>query len=244
MTLSRFVRVYIYQPLSIPLTRFASEKGYGKWATMTVSVFLPAFLSMLVIGAWHGPNWTYVLFGAMQGAYIIIDELHTAFTRKRRRKKPDTSAAVFCYGLLTLLAFAAAAVPFRSETIQDAFRIFGGMAGLHGLGLRSDFWAPGGNGVLLPGLSLAYGVLNYTMFGLSDRDYFTIRNEWYRDERGMRTGFAGNYTSHTIGLSHQFNDVMMLRPEIGYYRNWDNFAFDNGTKHGVWIYGFDFTYRF
>ena len=31
MTLSRFVRVYIYQPLSIPLTRFASEKGYGKW---------------------------------------------------------------------------------------------------------------------------------------------------------------------------------------------------------------------
>jgi alginate O-acetyltransferase complex protein AlgI len=160
MTLSRFVRVYIYQPLSIPLTRFASEKGYGKWTTMAVSVFLPAFLAMLVIGAWHGPNWTYVLFGAMQGAFIITDELHTALTRKRRRKKPDTPAAVFCYGLLTLLAFASAAVPFRSETIGDALGIFGGMAGLHGLGLAhtwSDFWVAGGNGALL--LMIILGLL-------------------------------------------------------------------------------------
>jgi len=152
MTLSRFVRVYIYQPLSIPLTRFASEKGYGKWTTMTISVFLPAFLSMLVIGAWHGPNWTYVLFGAMQGAFIITDELHTALTRKRRRKKPDTPAAVFCYGLLTLLAFASAGIPFRSETPKDTFRIFKGMAGLHGLGFTqnwSTFFAPNGNGMML-----------------------------------------------------------------------------------------------
>src|SRR5271156_2852236 len=160
MTLSRFVRVYIYQPLSIPLTRFASEKGYGKWTTMTVSVFLPAFLSMLVIGTWHGPNWTYVLFGAMQGGFIITDELHTALTRKRRRKKPDGPAAVTCYSLLTLLAFASAAVPFRSETIKDTFRIFGGMAGLHGLGLThnwSDFWALNGNGVML--FIIALGLL-------------------------------------------------------------------------------------
>lgn len=160
MTLSRFVRVYIYQPLSIPLTRLAAERGYGKWTTMTIAVFLPAFLSMLIIGAWHGPNWTYVLFGAMQGAYIIVDEVHTALTRKRRRKKPDTRFAVFCYGLLTLLAFAAAAVPFRSETLTDAFRIFGGMAGLRGPGLAHNwpaFWSPTGNGMML--LMIILGLL-------------------------------------------------------------------------------------
>jgi hypothetical protein len=72
----------------------------------------------------------------------------------------------------------------------------------------------------------------------------TVRNEWWKDERGMRSGFAGNYTSHTIGLSHQFNDVLMLRPEIGYYRNWNQPAFDLGTKQGIWIYGFDVTWRF
>ena len=163
MTLSRFVRVYVYQPLSIPLTRFASDQDYGKWATMAISVFLPAFLAMLIIGAWHGPNWTFLLFGAMQGAYIVTNEIYNALTRKKRRKKADSRGALFCYGLLTLVTFVIAEVPFRSETIGDTFRIFAGMVGLHGLGLTHDssaFFAPGGNGMMLPmviaGLLIVY----------------------------------------------------------------------------------------
>jgi alginate O-acetyltransferase complex protein AlgI len=163
MTLSRFVRVYVYQPLSIPLTRFAAEHGYGKWSTITIAVFLPAFLSMLIIGAWHGPNWTFILFGAMQGAYIVTNELYNALTRKKRRKKSDSRGAIFCYSLITFLAFALSDVPFRSETIADAFRIFGGMVGLHGLGITQNwpaFFAPNGNGMLIPmvilGLLIVY----------------------------------------------------------------------------------------
>jgi D-alanyl-lipoteichoic acid acyltransferase DltB (MBOAT superfamily) len=163
MTLSRFVRVYVYQPLSIPLTRFAAQHDYGKWATMAISVFLPAFLAMLIIGAWHGPNWTFLLFGAMQGAYIVTNEIYNALTRKKRRKKPDSRAALFGYGFITLITFVIAEVPFRSETIGDAFRFFGGMVGLHGLGLAHDwsaFFAPSGNGMMIPmviaGLLIVY----------------------------------------------------------------------------------------
>ncbi len=163
MTLSRFVRVYVYQPLSIPLTRFAFQQDYGKWTTMAISVFLPGFLSMLIIGAWHGPNWTYLIFGAMQGAYIVTNEIYNALTRKKRRKKNDSRGAIFCYSLITLLAFVVADVPFRSETVVDAVRIFRGMAGLHGLGLTqnwSAFFAPNGNGMMVPmvilGLLIVY----------------------------------------------------------------------------------------
>jgi alginate O-acetyltransferase complex protein AlgI len=205
MTLSRFVRVYIYQPLSIPLTRFASEKGYGKWTTMTVAVFLPAFLSMLVIGTWHGPNWTYVLFGAMQGAFIITGELHTALTRKRRRKNPDTPAAGICYGLLTLLAFASAEVPFRSETINDAFRIFSGMVGLHGLGLTrnwSDFWTLNGNGVLLLmiilGLFIVYLLPNTEQ--IMDKVHPALEWEKWRVVDPPRLRFIFSFTSAGIAL--------------------------------------------
>jgi hypothetical protein len=60
----------------------------------------------------------------------------------------------------------------------------------------------------------------------------------------MRSGFPGSYTSNTIGWSHQFNDVLMFRPEIGYYRNWDNPAFDLGTKQNMLLVGFDLTFRF
>jgi alginate O-acetyltransferase complex protein AlgI len=160
MTLGRFVRVYIHLPLSIPLARLAAEKGYSKWTALTVSMFLPTFLSMLIIGTWHGPSWTYVVFGAMHGTFMVTNELYNALTRKKRHKTKATRGAIFCYGLLTLLAFVTAEVPFRSETVGDAVRIFAGMAGLHGLGFTqnwSAFSAPNGSGMML--LMVTFGLL-------------------------------------------------------------------------------------
>jgi D-alanyl-lipoteichoic acid acyltransferase DltB (MBOAT superfamily) len=167
MTLGRFVRTYIYQPLSVPLTRFAAQKGYGKWTGIVISTFVPTFLSMLIIGTWHGPSWTYVVFGAMHGTFMCINELYNFLTRKKRRKQKDSRAAIFSYGLLTLLAFVTAEVPFRSDNMSDACRIFGGMAGFHGLGLTHDwhrFFSPTGNGMMLPmiliGLLIVYFLPN------------------------------------------------------------------------------------
>jgi hypothetical protein len=107
-----------------------------------------------------------------------------------------------------------------------------------------QFNTGGGIGPTVPGLSLNYAVLNYTMFKLSKNDFLTVRNEWAQDEHGTRYGFAGNYTSHAIGLTHNFNSVLQIRPEIGYYRNWTQPAFDNGAAKGIWLYGFDVTWRF
>jgi Putative beta-barrel porin-2, OmpL-like. bbp2 len=118
------------------------------------------------------------------------------------------------------------------------------VGGTPSAGPVEPFGGGGGDGALIPGLSRAYGVLNYTAFSLSKMDYVTVRNEWYHDETGFRLGKPGNYTSHTIGISHYFNDVFLVRPEIGYYRNWNNPTFDNGTKHGITLYGFDMTIRF
>jgi hypothetical protein len=116
--------------------------------------------------------------------------------------------------------------------------------GTPSLGPTHGFGGGGGIGKFIPGLSKTYGVLNYTMFQLSKRDYFTVRNEWWRDEEGERSGFPSNYSSHTVGLSHEFNDVMMIRPEIGFYHSYDVPAFDLGRLRSVLIYGFDLTIRF
>jgi hypothetical protein len=118
------------------------------------------------------------------------------------------------------------------------------LGGTPSAGPLQPYGGGGGDGMLLPGLSQAYGVLNYTMFAFTKQDFITLRNEWWKDDRGMRTGFPGNYTSHTIGLSHNFNSLLQIRPEIGYYRNWNGAAFDLGTKKDLWIYGFDVTLRF
>jgi len=97
-----------------------------------------------------------------------------------------------------------------------------------------------------PFTTQAYGCLNYTMFAIptiAKDDFITVRNEFYRDASGFRTGFPGMYTSHTIGITHNFNKCLQLRPEIGYYRNWTGDAFDSGFARGIWIYGADMTIR-
>jgi hypothetical protein len=45
-------------------------------------------------------------------------------------------------------------------------------------------------------------------------------------------------------VTYNFSPVFQVRPEIGYYRNWTQPAFDLGTKEGMLLYGFDVTLRF
>ena len=118
------------------------------------------------------------------------------------------------------------------------------VGGTPSIGPARSFGGGGGIGAELPGTSLAYGLVNYTVFQVAKRDYITVRNEWWRDERGMRAGFAGHYYSGTLGLSHQFNDVVMIRPEVGYYRNFNRGAFDLGTEKDMLMIGADMTFRF
>jgi hypothetical protein len=118
------------------------------------------------------------------------------------------------------------------------------VGGTPSIGPTMSFGGGGGIGKFIPGTSLTYGVLNYTMYALSKKDYFTVRNEWWKDQEGERSGFATSYSSHTIGLSHQFNQTMMLRPEIGFYHSYDTPAFDLGKKSNLLMYGFDFTIRY
>jgi hypothetical protein len=106
-------------------------------------------------------------------------------------------------------------------------------------------------GILVPGVSRAYGFLNYTEFGMAGtnagdwakNDYICVRNEWWEDDRGMRSGVPGNYTSDTIGYCHNFNAALQVRPEFGFYRNWNNPAFDNGKLQNLYMFAVDFTYH-
>jgi len=56
----------------------------------------------------------------------------------------------------------------------------------------------GGIGAQIPGTSLTYGLLNYTMFQISTKEFITLRNEWWKDEDGMRSG-----SRRTIRATHR-----------------------------------------
>jgi hypothetical protein len=118
------------------------------------------------------------------------------------------------------------------------------LGGTPSIGPVQTFGGGGGIGPDIPGTSLTYGLLNYTMFQTSKKGFITVRNEWWRDVQGERSGFPGTYSSHTIGFTHNFTPLLQVRPEVGYYRNWTEPAFDLGAKKGAVIAGFDMTLRF
>jgi len=118
------------------------------------------------------------------------------------------------------------------------------VGGTPSIGDPQYYGGGGGLGADIPGTTLTYGVVNYTTYQLSDQDYVTARNEVWRDEDGERSGFPGTYTSHSLGLTHNFTRWFQVRPEVGYYRNWNRPAFDLGRRRGVVIAGFDVTLRF
>jgi len=118
------------------------------------------------------------------------------------------------------------------------------VGGTPSLGPVRSFGGGGGIGADIPGLSKTYGIVNYTMYAVSKRDFFTLRNEWWRDEQGERSGFRTSYTSHTFGWTHQLSDVLELRPEVGYYHSYDAKAFDLGKRNYLWMGGLDVVLRF
>ena len=60
ITLSRFLRDYLYIPLGG--SRGGKARRYGN-----------LLVTMLLGGLWHGAGWTFVIWGALHGAYLVIN---------------------------------------------------------------------------------------------------------------------------------------------------------------------------
>ena len=112
MTLSRFLRDYVYIPLG------GNRGGGGGQARNVV-------LTMLLGGLWHGAAWTFVAWGGLQGMALA---LNGAWVRRRWPMPPALGWA------LTLVFFVACFVLFRASDFASGVRVLSGMAGIDGLG--------------------------------------------------------------------------------------------------------------
>jgi len=110
MTLSRFLRDYVYVPLGG--NRRGSQAGN-------------VVLTMLLGGLWHGAAWTFVAWGGLHGLALAANG---AWVRRGWRMPALLGWA------LTLLFVVLAWVPFRAPDFATALRVLSGMAGLEGLG--------------------------------------------------------------------------------------------------------------
>lgn len=115
MTLSRFLRDYVYIPLGG--NRYGEFKRYRN-----------LLLTMLIGGIWHGAGWTYVLWGALHGFALAGNHLWQRWRGARARNSVTRIGA----HALTMLVVVAGWVIFRSPSLAAADSVFSGMLGRHG----------------------------------------------------------------------------------------------------------------
>jgi hypothetical protein len=82
----------------------------------------------------------------------------------------------------------------------------------------------------LAGTAGEFGIVNYLNFELDQKNMLSVRNEFYNDEKGQRTGYATRYSSHTIGLTHWVSQDLEIQPELRYEHAYDANAYDAGKK--------------
>ena len=115
ISLSSWFRDYLYLSLG------GNRVSLSRW-------YFNLFFVFLVSGLWHGANWTYVIWGALHGAYLI-----GAILLERPRKKVEhligldrrdaLNNTVQC--ALTCLLAGFAWIFFRANSVDDAFYIVG-----------------------------------------------------------------------------------------------------------------------
>ncbi len=96
----------------------------------------------------------------------------------------------------------------------------------------------------IPGDTQEWAIVNYLNFQVSPKDSISIRNEYFDDINGQRTGIATRYVGHGIGWTHFFKQNVFIRPEMVYQYALDNPAFQQGTKFTQFVAAADLVIRF
>jgi hypothetical protein len=94
------------------------------------------------------------------------------------------------------------------------------------------------------GYASEWAVVNYTMFRLSGNTFFTVRNEYFDDRVGARTGFDTPYTEHAIGITWWPDKLITIRPELRFDHSYDRPAYNNGRDHNQFAFITDFILHF
>jgi len=136
ITLSRFLRDYLYIPLG------GNQRGSGRR-------YLNIAITMILGGLWHGAGWTFLIWGGLHGFYLVVNHGWRALAARLSDTSGQTdgrSAGSPLYTLagsiasrsITLVCVIIAWVVFRAESFDAAISHLRSMSGLNGIALPAQ----------------------------------------------------------------------------------------------------------
>ncbi len=152
ITLSRFLRDYLYFPLG------GNRKGPKRR-------YVNLMTTMLLGGLWHGAAWNFVIWGGLHGLFLCVNHLWERL-RGTAAETGGVLRRVFAQGA-TFLAVALAWVFFRAETTSGAWNLLGSALATRGISVSEGIESlAGGVGARLEAL----GVIRFDGFFNSEID--------------------------------------------------------------------------
>lgn len=115
ISLSSWLTDYLFMPLNIKL------RNWGKWGSIFSIV-----ITFLLIGLWHGANWTYVVFGLYYGILFIPMMLGGQFFKKTKMNLNSHGLPVFqdvLKMLLTYMLVTIGLIIFRAPSLNEVWSI-------------------------------------------------------------------------------------------------------------------------
>ncbi len=113
MSLTAWFREYLFFPLSRALLK-RTDRHYAR----TVQVF-SNFITMILIGLWHGAAWTFVVWGAWHGLLLSIERILGL--------KPDKRWQAIISTVITFHLVAFGWILFRADSVANAAHFVAGM---------------------------------------------------------------------------------------------------------------------
>jgi len=124
ISLSSWIRDYLYLPLTgAKVITTTGKGGIGDSLEGNVSQNKKnkaLFLTWIIMGFWHGANWTFAFWGLYHAALIFTERLLKPF-----RKKVKFLEIPFIGWCITLPLVMLSWIPFRAKNLTDTFIMFG-----------------------------------------------------------------------------------------------------------------------
>ena len=108
ISLSSWFRDYVYIPLG------GNRVSKVKWYRNILIVFI-------LSGIWHGANWTFVIWGLLHGAYLVVENKFYGFFKQLKIASGWIAIVIKRLGVFILVTIAW--VFFRAQNISQAFYI-------------------------------------------------------------------------------------------------------------------------
>jgi alginate O-acetyltransferase complex protein AlgI len=136
LTLSFWLRDYIFFPLAYSTSRKLPKEHYGGIRADKVIYLIATLVTFLICGFWHGAELNFIVWGLYQGVFMVADRLFLLRYLKKMGKVPAT--------IITFFLITIGWVFFRAGSLHLAFiylsKMFSFSGGINDIWLHPKFW--------------------------------------------------------------------------------------------------------